>query len=292
MSTSFSYLTSFLAIFSSLQGFEIHGHRGMAGVGVENTLQAFQEAIEKKADVLELDLHLTKDFVFVIHHDPRISIKHSLTFGGRLLNSLNVSELSEITLEGNKIPTLYDLVKMIQSSNDPEVKNVKLNLEIKSNPYRPHETLPPSQLAEKLVHELRAWGFSDRVYYTSFDPQVLKEIRALDPHAEIGFLYSQESLSEVLQAASCEGIPPVLNPLVLKFAQSIRAGILLPEHTFLESRDSVSKLQEAGFRVIPWTVNDPIRQKELIEMKVDGIITDYPQVLRKVLDCVHKVQIN
>ncbi len=220
-----------------LKTIEIHGHRGDSGHVLENTLLSFASAIEAGADAIEMDLRLSKDGKVVIHHDSHIHF-HSL---------------SNLTLEELKpIPTLEEVFELVL--NHPKGKRVRLNLEIKREP----EDLP-NILAEQIVNLVNKWQFSSRVYYSSFDLEVLAEVRKREKKARLLYLYSSES--------------------PLSAASQLQVEILGPDEALLKKREDIQFLKQQGFRVIAWTVNKPDRWKELIEWGIDGIITDYPQEL-------------
>ncbi len=108
--------------------------------------------------------------------------------------------------------------------------------------------------------------FSERVYYSSFDSEVLTEMRKLNATAELGLILDTDENNQQRMES------------ILKTALSLNVAILSPDHAYL-NRAQLQSLQKLGFRVIPWTVNSPSRWIELMEMGVDGIITDYPQEL-------------
>lgn len=227
---------------------EIHGHRGNSGHVLENTLPSFASAIEAGVDAIEMDLRLSKDGKVVIHHDPTIHL--------RQVSHLNLSELRSL----KPIPILEEVFELVLSL--PQGKKVRLNLEIKKD-----DEDNPAILAEHVVKLVNNWQFSSRVYYSSFDPEVLSEVRNRENKARLLYLYSDE--------------PP------LSAASQLQVEILGPDETLLRRREDVHFLKQQGFRVIAWTVNNPERWKELIEWGIDGIITDYPKEL---IESIHKVK--
>lgn len=245
---------------------EVQGHRGARGAMPENTLPAFQEGIEAGADALELDLVVTSDDYLIINHD--FFIHHDL------VRSLSLAEIKQIDcgrvgnprfpkqaiIPGTTIPTLQELFDFIKSLPHPHAKKIRLNLEIKRNASRPELTLPGAALAKQVIDLVQANDFQDRVAYSSFDPDVLFEVRKLLPTAIIGLINEKRSLKEMLQ-----------------MGKALKIQILSPEHILLKNIDDVTSLRDAGFRVIPWTVNDTNRLEDLLDMGIDGIITDYPR---------------
>jgi glycerophosphoryl diester phosphodiesterase len=274
---------------------EVQGHRGSRGLYPENTLPGFAAAIEAGAAVLELDLHVACDGAVVVHHD------YSLHEGGwdreedasLLIRDKELAEIKKIdcgrhanpqfprqqSMPGTQIPTLDELFEMIKGSSHPNAKLIRLNLEIKRDARYPEMSVDVDALASKIVAKVKEYGFSQRVYYSSFDPEVLRKIHELDSQAELGFLFSAANLA----AAELEHPE---NPLghLMKQAKSLHARVISPHRTLLTDAKIVQEMKQSGFRVVPWTVNAPEDWKELIEMGVDGIITDYPQDLLQFLD--------
>lgn len=282
---------AFMLILSVAGGYihalDVQGHRGARGLFPENTLPAFRAAIEAGTHTLELDLHVSLDGEVVIHHDYFIDDATS-PFSGLSIGSLKLSEIKKIDcgsridpdfprqqrIPGTQIPTLDELFVLIDNSMHPNAKNVRLNLEIKRDPRYPELSLSAEELAIKIVSKVREKGFSQRVYYSSFDPEVLMKIYQLDPTAMLGFIFGTDSFAtaQTLQPDNAMG-------LLLKLAKSFNAKILSPSEDLLTDAALVHFLQQSGFQVTPWTVNSSAQWSKLIEMGVDGIITDYPQDL-------------
>lgn len=277
---------------------EVQGHRGNRALRPENTLPAFSTAIEVGADVLELDILATQDNKLVIHHDFFISKEKSIYSDGTpleqevLVRSLSLENLQKLdvgskvdphfpfqkSIPGTKIPALQDLFDLIHTSSHPNAKKIRLNLELKRDLRFPEWTMSPMDLAKAIVQQVKENGLEDRVYYSSFDPEVLAAIRKVDPSAVTGFIVSSQSVD----------VAKILHPdagmdLLLQIAKLLQVTILSPDHELLQSKEDVASLHEKGFRVIPWTVNDPKRWQELIDMGVDGVISDDPQGLLRFL---------
>ncbi len=266
---------------------EIQGHRGSRGTLPENTLPGFEAAIAAGVNRLELDLHISADGEVIIHHNfftrsDLSTYKDGTALNGdSLISNWTLEELKKLdcgakinpefplqkAIPGTEIPTLQELFDGIQSSPHPNAKHVCLNLELKRDPRSPHYSAPPDEFASKVLNLVKENGFSKRVCYSSFDPEILSHLRKQDPEATIGFIYG----AKTIQILSLEQL--------LKRISSISVQILSPDHDLLKNRDDVQSLKQMGFRIIPWTVNDPERWEELIQMGVDGLITDYPQQL-------------
>jgi len=257
--------------------FEVQGHRGMRGLYPENTLAGFEAAMALGVSAIECDILSTSDGVLIVYHDYAIH-KNRCTYLGEpvaqqpLIYSLSFAEIqryecgnpnpdfpSQIAIQDAHIPTLEELLHLSQT-----YPSVWLNLEIKRDALHSEWTAPPALLAKKILAHVKASGTADRIYFSSFDEEVLSAIRKLDAQVELALIF-------------CDGERSPRN--ILESAQDLQVSVLSPEHSYLKNKEQVRRLQKMGFRIIPWTVNDPNRWKELIEMGVDGIVTDYPKNL-------------
>lgn len=264
---------------------EVQGHRGCRGRTPENSLLGFLTAIEAGADALELDLLATRDGVVVVHHNYSVNKKLCVRIDGKpidgepLIRSLTLDELKQLDCGGKKnehftrqvpqkgtlIPTLSELLDLIHHCKHPNGKKVRLNLEIKRDSRHPEYTFAPHEFAKMVVEVVDRASFSERVYYSSFDSESLAAIRAVKPIAKLGFIFDEETL------------PGDTLKMAVEIAASVDAMVVSPHHVLLKNRDDLAILR--GFRVIPWTVNEPERWAQLIDLSVDGIITDYPEEL-------------
>jgi glycerophosphoryl diester phosphodiesterase len=273
---------------------EIQGHRGTRSLRPENTLPAFSKAIEGGATTLEIDILVTADNQLVIYHDFFLNKDLCTYLDGTpitkevLVRSLTLEEIktldagskanpdfpAQLLIPGTQVPTLQELFDFINTSSHPNAKKVRLNIELKRDLRFPEWTLPPEKLADAVITQVRRNGFSDRVYYSSIDFEVLAAVRKVDPKAEMGFIFNYQSID----------VASILNPdagldFLIDMSTLLKVNILSPEHDLLKSTQDVLFLQNKGFRVIPWSVNDPKRWAELIDMGVDGVISDDPNGL-------------
>lgn len=262
--------------------FEVQGHRGMRGHYPENTLPGFVAAIEAHVPVIECDILATSDGVLVLYHDFAIRRNH-LRDTGPLLISLTLEEVKQIecgTVDpefpdqipclGARIPTLDELLTLVK-----QTASVRLNLEIKRDASKPTLTLPPEWLAKTLLSQVQSRGLEKRVYYSSFDYEVLRELRKLDSNVDLGLLYCERGMAKLTQRSIPQSI--------LEQAEELQITTFSPKHSYLKTKDQIEALQKRELRIIPWTVNDPRRWQQLIEMGVDGVITDYPTELLELI---------
>ena len=274
---------------------EVQGHRGARDAFPENSLPAFASALEAGIDVIELDLLMTRDGVIVIHHDYYLNeqlctyLNQEPLEPGQLIHSLTLAQVKDVdcgcrqnrafpeqkTVVGTQIPTLEELFQMIASSSLEHAKTIRLNLELKRDPRHPEWSASPEELALCVTRLVAQYGLASRIYYSSFDPESLAAIRKIKTDARLGLIYNQESLDEAAKRGQA----------LIQIATALRVDVLSPEHELLHNAEEVEHLHQAGFCVVPWTVNDPQRWKELSGFNVDGMITDHPAELKQFLLC-------
>lgn len=238
-------------------------------------MAAFRHAIRLGVDVLELDLGLSRDGVLVVIHDPEVN--ETICSGGeqlpsRLLKDLTFAQLQtldcgrnrhprfpqQVPAPGERIPRLEQVLELLEDN-----PRMKANVEIKTFVDNPQCTWPPERFARSIVQLLADKNLAARVTVQSFDPSALKAVARLDPSIALAALVSRREEMEPMLTAT-------------------RARILSPRHSEL-TRADVSAFHKRGIRVIPWTVNDKQRMRQLIRWGVDGIITDFPDRLMEAL---------
>ena len=251
----------------------VHGHRGARAVLPENTIPAFEYAIEVGADVVELDLAVTRDNVLVASHDPVLSPAICRgPAGSRVIRELTIEELrrwdcgsmpnpefpKQKPVAGARIPTL-DEVLALASRGDFE-----FNIETKITPDQPQYTPPPGEFARLLVETIRKHNLESRVIVQSFDFRTLHAVKRLAPEIRLSALYGRGSRDFV------------------SVARQAGAAIISPHHA-LVTPEKVAAAHAAGLQVIPWTANTPDVWDTLIAAGVDAIITDDPEALIRYL---------
>jgi glycerophosphoryl diester phosphodiesterase len=244
----------------------VHGHRGARGMMPENTLPAFEYAIQAGVDVLELDVAVTKDDVLVVSHDPLLNPTICRDAPKETaIRSLTLAELKhydcgslknpqfprQTPVPGTRIPTLDDVLDLA-----PRGK-FEFNIETKSNPRHPEYTPSPEEFSKLLLATIRKHGLQNRVIVQSFDFRTLRAMKQLDASIRLSALYSGQPKSFV------------------EIAKEAEAGIVSPE-VKLVTKEQVSEAHGAGLQVIPWTANTPEEWSRLIDDGVDAIISDYP----------------
>jgi len=293
--------------------FDLQGHRGARGLAPENTLAGFTRALAIGVTTLELDCGLTKDGVVVVSHDRLLSPDHTRGADGRFLEAagpaivdLTYDELSHYDVgrikpgseyaaafpeqqpvDGERIPRLADVFALVERSGN---RSVRFNIETKIDPTRPEQTVSPLAFARALSQAIRDAGLVSRVSVQSFDWRSLRLLGALDPEIALVALTDQQPDEDTIEIGK-PGASPWLGELdvddhdgsVPKLVQALGAKTWSPHARDLTPA-LVVEAHTLGLAVVPWTVNEPKDMALVIALGVDGLITDYPDRLRAVLE--------
>jgi glycerophosphoryl diester phosphodiesterase len=229
---------------------KIIGHRGDPEHAPENTMMAFKKAIQAGVDGIELDVHQSRDRMLVVHHDETVMTPD----GERPIAQLSWRQLKAIQVgAGERVPALTEVLRWAKR------KGVWLNLELKGGPGR----YPGMERA--VYRLLKTHGLLDRVLVSSFFYGMLQVLKRMDPGVSIGLLYY------------ANGFDP------LGTALRIGAQVLHPFFASV-SPQLVKDCHAAGLKVHAWTVDDLDLAKALIQMGVDGIITNTPKKMVRLRD--------
>ncbi len=294
--------------------FDVQAHRGGRGLAPENTLAAFRRALALGVTTLETDVAFTRDDVPVLAHDRRLNpvlVRGPdgawLAQPGPPIRALTLAELarydvgrvdpasdygrtwaSQRPADGERIPTLRALFALAAEHVAAGGAPPRFNLETKLAPDSGDETLPAPEYARALVDAVRSARMADRVTIQSFDWRTLLEVRRLAPEIPTSCLTIVSPGMDTV-SADASGVSPWQAGVRATPPESLPARVRAAGCTVWSMywrNLGVSSLQEAkalGLRVLPWTVNDPAQMERLIDMGVDGIITDYPDRLRAVM---------
>ncbi len=226
------------------------GHKGASAIAPENTLKAFQKAIELRADYVEFDAHLTKDGEIVIIHDEDT---YNITGVRGMIRDKTLEEIKKLNAgEGEQIPTLQELIAITRGK-------IGLQLEIKS-----------TGLLERMVKILRKENLIQSSIVSCFMFDELVKLKKIEPKIKIGFLL----------------------PAELVRSQSIKRKILKCEkegfyaihpHFSTVNKEIVDFAHANGLKINVWTVNDRNSMNNLIQLGVDGIITDDISLLHETI---------
>lgn len=282
---------------------EIQGHRGARGLLPENTLPAFEKALDLGVDVLELDTVVTVDGVAVIHHDRALSKDHTRLNGSWidreiLLNKLTAAELEaydvgrirpgsryakrfpdQAAVDGTMVPKLVDLFAMVSARGN---QTVRFNIETKRSPLKPGDTPEPEAFARLLIDTARNAGVLDRITLQSFDWSTLIAAKQIEPTIPTVCLSAEARWLDSAEAGK-DGASPWLGGLdvddfagsIQKAAKAAGCSVWSPYHRNV-TKEAVKAAHAEGLSVIVWTVNKVEDMKHMVDLGVDGIITDYP----------------
>jgi glycerophosphoryl diester phosphodiesterase len=239
----------------------IIAHRGASAYAPENTIAAFELAIQQRADVIELDAKLTADEHVVVIHDVTVDrttngtgFVHELTLSD--LKQLDASHTFNSKFRGETIPTLDEVFNKIGN-------RIMINIEL-SNYRSPFDSLP-----EKVDQVIKSHGLQDNLLVSSFNLISLRRFHQLKPSIPIGILVKRGLLSNLIGSD--------LGNILVSY-QSYH-----PEKR-LVNQELVNKVHRYGRRIYPFTINSASEMKRLLSLQVDGIFTDDPITARLVID--------
>lgn len=284
---------------------DLQGHRGARGLAPENTLAGFAATLGLGVTTLELDIAITRDGVPVISHDP--ALNPAITRGsdgaflrerGPRIRDLSFEELQRYDvgrlqpgtryatqypdqqpLDGARIPKLADLFALVKKSGNAQVR---FAIETKVSPLAPDDTLPPEAFARIVIQAIRDAGMAQRSTILSFDWRTLQLVQREAP--EIGTVYLTARQRWLDNVAG--------DPSPWTAGQSLKAQGSVPKmihaaggriwSSFFGDLDR-AQLQEAkalGITVLAWTVNEPADIARMLDLGVDGIVSDRPDRVR------------
>ncbi|MBB5914501.1 glycerophosphoryl diester phosphodiesterase [Nocardia transvalensis] len=295
--------------------FDLQAHRGGLGLAVENTLPAFANALELGVSTLELDVQITADGFPVVTHDrdpsPAKCVDTVPAFPGDprfpyvpgtvYIKDLTLAQVRTIDCGGARMPVLsevFDLVRRYRADG------VMMNIETKVEAGAPGQTAPREQFVQVVAREIRRAGIGRQVTVQSFDWGSLMRMREVAPELPLVALTSGQDFlragepgaSPWLGGLDIDDFPGLLQEKFVAAAASFGAAAVSPVHGDPQdgkigdpgcrpftTPDLVRAAHRRGMRVIPWTVDDPATMTALLDLGVDGMITNRPDVLRNVL---------
>jgi glycerophosphoryl diester phosphodiesterase len=284
--------------------FDLQAHRGGIGLTVESTLKAFGKALELGVTTLELDLQITKDGREVITHDrktnpakcldtsPAFPGDPAFPYAGKYVKDLTFAQVRTLDCgstrwsqypnqelsPGARMPTLAELFDLARKHR---AWGIRFNIETKVEAAAPHETAPREQFVQRAVREIRRSGFLSNVTVQSFDWGTLMRLREVEPRIPLVALTQPEFLRPGSPWTGGLNLDD-FGGSVPRAVKSFGARALSPVHT-MTTKELVAEAHGQGLVVVPWTVDEESRMHEVIDTGIDGLITDYPDRLRKVL---------
>jgi glycerophosphoryl diester phosphodiesterase len=266
--------------------FLIEGHRGARGYMPENTIAAMKKGIDLGANVIEVDVYITKDGEVLIAHDPYVNRSISTIPGINELTAdgaksytwhqMNYAEIRKIDvgLKGNPafpqqvkqaayMPLLGELIDSIEAYTSGGKKPVIYNIEIKSNPkfdgiYQPDA----ATIVRSVMKVVKSKNIGDRFYLQSFDKRQIQETNKSYPSVVTAYLVDSKTMSVDAHLNELGFTPEIYSP-----------------HYKLVTAQTVADCRKHNMRLVPWTVNTKSEIDSLISLGVNGIITDYPDLV-------------
>lgn len=292
----------------------VHGHRGARGIVPENTLSSFRFTLDIGIRIIELDILATSDQTPVVTHNPRLmpfstrSEDGSWIVGnGPLVYESTYSELSKYDvgglqpgtdyahlypdqafLTGLKIPRFEDVCTLL---HEPGNQDVWLNVEIKSDPRHPQNTPPIPAFVEHTLRVIFENDVSDRIILQSFDWRILHECARQAPDIPRSYLTYMPKPDAPMAVNIYEGSPWMDGLSLVEHENNVPRLIAAdgghvwsPFHEDLDD-ERLAAAREHNLVVNVWTVNERSEIDRMIDLHVDGIITDYPgRVQRQLLE--------
>lgn len=231
----------------------ILAHRGASGYAPENTMIAFKKGLELGCNGFELDVQLTKDNVPIVHHDWTVD---RTTNGKGEIKNLTLEEIKSLDAGkwfsdeyvGEKIPTLEEVIKLI-----PE--NLLLNIEIKS------KADDNRGIEKKVIELLEKHNRINNTVLSSFNHLCIERIISINSDIKLGVLFEAYLID------------------VFEYMEKFKPYSIHPCNYYI-TEELVKKAKENDIKVLCWTVNETERAEDLMKMGVDGIITNYPDLLK------------
>ncbi|MEM2213625.1 MAG: glycerophosphodiester phosphodiesterase family protein [Candidatus Nezhaarchaeales archaeon] len=217
-------------------------HRGASAYEPENTLRSIKRALNLGADMVEIDVRTTKDGHIVVIHDATVD---RTTNGRGYVKDMTLEELKKLDAGlGERIPTLQEVISLVKG-------RVGLVIEIK---------VPG--IEEKVLKIVNENKLHDDVLITSFYHPILLRVKSLNAKVRTGIIIASRPVRPA------------------QLALDARSNAIFPKYTYLDL-EMVEEAHKHSLTVYPWTVDDPGEARLLIEMGIDGIVTNKPDILRQ-----------
>ncbi|WP_326633244.1 MULTISPECIES: glycerophosphodiester phosphodiesterase family protein [unclassified Streptomyces] len=303
--------------------FDLQAHRGGLGLTTEESLEGFGKALRLGVSTLELDTHITKDQKVVVNHDRQISAQKCKDTGpvtpgdpmypyvGKYIKDLTLAQIKSMDcgyqqlpgfpeqeqIKGFRMVELKDVLNLVKSY---KAKQVKLNIETKVEAGAPEQTAPRELFVRRVFEEIHRSGIEKQVTIQSFDWGALKEMHKLAPSYPLVALTNYDFLQVGKDGASpwlggidaddydgdfvkAAAAVPGVTALSPNYGFPQNGTIADPAFRFYPDKKMISEAHERGLKVIPWTCDDPATIEALMDMGIDGIITDYPDRVRDIM---------
>jgi glycerophosphoryl diester phosphodiesterase len=288
--------------------FDIEAHRGGRALFPENTLPSFANALSMGVDTLELDIGVTSDEAIVVSHERGLNpdlaratdgvyiAPPGIPFVQLRLEDVEKYEVGQIrpdsayaaqfpdqhSVPGTRIPTLKEVIALVRKSGD---RHVRLNIETKIDPNHPEQSPDPERFVALLLDLLQSEKFSDRVMVQSFDWRTLQLVQKLAPAIPTVYLTQQAGPGATVFPDKASiwtaGFNPIDHGGSLPRTIKAAGGTVWSPYFGDVNPALISEAHGLGIAVVVWTVNKPADIARMIDIGVDGIISDHPDLLRK-----------
>lgn len=293
---------------ASASALDLQGHRGARGLAPENTLAGFARALAIGVTTLELDIAVTRDGVLAVSHDPRLNpdltrgpdgrfleapgpVIHHLTFAE--LQAYDVGRLKPGTAyaarypqqradDGARIPRLADVFALVRRAGNDAVR---FAIETKVTPFNPQETPDPETFARAVIAAIREAGMARRSTILSFDWRTLAVVQRDAPEIGTVYLTAQQRWLDNVGAdqpagsAWTNGVQYRDHGSIPRMIKAAGGRTWSAYHGDLD-RAAVGEARALGIQVLAWTVNAPADIVRVLDLGVDGIVTDRPDRVR------------
>ncbi len=230
----------------------ILGHRGAMGLAPENTMVSINTALSYQVDLIEIDVHLSKDRKLIVIHDEKVDRTTNGTgyiyqLNSKYIKSLDAGIKFNKKFKNEKIPFLEEILDGIKD------KNVKLNIEIKNGPiFYPH-------IEKKLISLIDKYNYYNKIIVSSFDHYVLQKIKTIHPHIHTAILYGSHMIN------------------LLSYASQLKVSAIHPHHYWV-TPELVQTMHRHNIAVNTWVINNKTDFLRLSHMGVDAIGTNFPNL--------------
>ncbi|MFE0433922.1 glycerophosphodiester phosphodiesterase family protein [Streptomyces nigra] len=304
--------------------FDLQAHRGGLGLTTEESLEGFGKALRLGVSTLELDTQITRDQKVVVNHDRQISAQKCkdtapLTPGdpqfpyvGKYIKDLTLAQVRTMDCGFQQLPgypeqeqikgfRMIELKDVLDLVKRYKAKQVKLNIETKVEAGAPEQTAPREVFVRRVYEEIHRSGIEKQVTIQSFDWGALKAMHELAPKYPLVALTNYDFLQVGKPGASpwlggidaddydgdfvkAAATVPGVTALSPNYGFPQNGTVADPGFRFYPDRKMVADAHRRGLKVIPWTCDDPATIEALMDMGIDGIITDYPNRVRDIME--------
>ena len=294
---------------ATTKAFDIEAHRGGRALYPENTLQSFANALSMGVTTLELDIGVTSDDVIIVSHERRLNpdlargadgvyvAPPGIPFVQLRFDDIRTYDVGQIrpgsryaaqfpeqrAVPGTPIPTLTEVFDLVRKSGN---SIVRFNIETKIDPHHPAESPSPERFVTLLLDLLRAQNMTDRVMVQSFDWRTLQLVQKAAPGVQTVYLTQQKGLGTTISLDKASewtaGFNPGEHERSLPATIKAAGGSIWSPYFGDVDANLISESHRLGLAVVVWTVNQPADMARMIDIGVDGIISDRPDLLRTI----------